>query len=56
MIKILLLIFAILALSAQGFRVRNKLEDHRLEVADGNRLELGQNCWWDPVIEELVCV
>ena len=54
MIKILLLILAILAVSTLGFKVRNKLEDNRLEQTEGSRLET-QGCYWDPFRMILVC-
>ena len=48
MIKILLLIFAILAVSVLGFRVQHKLEDNRLEQPDASRLEQGSSCYYVP--------
>ena len=58
MIKILLLIFAILAVSVLGFRVshkmENKLENNRLQTLQ-ERLEQGGECDWDDIAQAWIC-
>ena len=48
MIRVILFILAILAVSTLGFRVKNKLEDNHLQDHNVDRLQHEfQDCGWD---------